>query len=36
MKTAAIVAIVAMAGASAVEPTLEDLYLLVFRDGDGR
>ena len=25
-----------MAGASAVEPTLEDLYLLVFRDGDGR
>ncbi len=24
-----------MAGASAVEPTLEDLYLLVFRDGDG-
>lgn len=25
-----------MAGALAVEPTLEDLYLLVFRDGDGR
>ena len=25
-----------MAGASAVEPKLEDLYLLVFRDGDGR
>lgn len=25
-----------MAGALAVEPILEDLYLLVFRDGDGR
>ena len=25
-----------MAGAVAAEPTLEDLYLLVFRDGDGR
>jgi ABC-2 type transport system ATP-binding protein len=25
-----------MVGASAVEPTLEDLYLLVFRDDDGR